>query len=70
MCGSDKELRREESLLSHVEGAEQCLRAGVAEGGAQAPETGETAGNSIGRYRLLRKLAVYFLAVLSRRQFT
>jgi hypothetical protein len=68
MCGSDKELRREESLLSHVEGAEQCLRAGVLKGGSSAGN-GRNRGELDRPVSLLRKIAVYFFAVLSRRQF-
>jgi len=68
-CGGDGELRREvESLLNHADGAEQYLKGAVLKMAARAPnplgvpneivstDLDETAGVSIGRYCLLRKI--------------
>ena len=44
-CGGDEELRREvESLLSHADGAEEYLQAGVREAAAQARDAARRAG--------------------------
>ena len=60
-CGADDELRREvESLLSHAEGAEEYLKAGVREAAAQARDhPGAPAamiGQTVSHYRVVEKL--------------
>jgi len=60
-CGSDGELRRQvESLLSHADGAEEYLHAGVREAAAQACEQPGAAaamiGQTVSHYRVVEKL--------------
>ena len=53
-CGGDGELRREvESLLSHAEGAEEYLKAGVMEAAA---EVQSLIGQTVSHYRVVQKL--------------
>jgi len=60
-CGGDEDLHREvESLLSHAEGAEEYLKAGVREAAAHARDQSGSAsamiGQTVSHYRVVQKL--------------